>query len=78
MLACARHRLAGEALLDPVDDGIERAGVHPRDQPEGEEVLGALGVAGLGAGVLGCLLGQRGHRHLVHGEGRRASRPRAG
>ncbi len=57
------HRLAsGELLLDPVEGGIRRPGVEPRDQPEGEEVLRPFRVAGFHVEVLAHLLGQFGHR----------------
>ena len=55
--------VGGEALLDPGDRLVGRAGVHPRHQPEGEEVLRTLGVAGLDAERAADLLGQRRHRH---------------
>ncbi len=47
---------------------LGRAGVHPRDQAEGEEVLASLRVAGLGTGLLAGLQGQGGHRDLVDRE----------
>ena len=47
---------------------LGRAGVHPADQPEREEVLRAFGVAGLHAERLGRLDRDRGHRDLVDAE----------
>ena len=43
----ADQRPVGELLGDPVDGRLLGPGVHPRDQPEGEEVLRPVGVAGL-------------------------------
>ena len=50
-----------ELAVDPVDGRLHRAGVQPRHQPEGEEVLGPLGVAGLDAQVGAGPLGEVGH-----------------
>ena len=58
--------VGGEALLDPGDRRVRRAGVHPRHQPESEEVLRALGIARLDAERRGDLLRQRRHRHADH------------
>ena len=57
----------GEAELDPLQRGLDGTRVHPRDQPEGEEVLGAFGVARLCADLLGGLDGDARHRDLVDG-----------
>ena len=55
-----RHQLVlGEALLDPFERRVGGPAVHPRHQPEGEEVLRALGVAGLDAERRRGLLGDR-------------------
>ena len=62
-------RLGGEALGDPLEGRVDGPGVEPADQAEREEVLGALGVAGLDAGLLADLLGDGGHRDLVDGVG---------
>ena len=70
--------LRAEALGDPFEGGLDRAGVEPADQPQGEEVLGALGVTGLDPGLLADLLGDGGHGDLVDGVGRRGSRRSAG
>ena len=59
------HLVLAEPLVDPAHDGVDGAGVHPRDEAEREEVLRPLGVAGLGPGVLGRLERQRRHRDRV-------------
>ena len=62
--AVADQLVPGEALVDPAQHLVDGPGVDPADEPEGEEVLGAVGVAGLDAERRGRLLGERGHRHL--------------
>jgi hypothetical protein len=54
--------LVGEELLDRVD----RAAVHPGEQPEREHVLAALGVLLADVHRLDRADGQRAHGHLVH------------
>ena len=62
--AALHHLAARELLLDPLDGRLDRARVHPRHEPEGEEVLRPLGVARLHAELLGRLERHRGHRDL--------------
>jgi hypothetical protein len=57
-----------EAAGDPLQRGLDRAGVHPRYEAQREEVLGPLGVAGLDPERRDRALGQRGHGDLVDGE----------
>ena len=45
--------------VDPLERGVDRARVHPRDEPEREEVLRALGVARLDAELLARLERER-------------------
>ena len=52
---------------------LGRPGVEPRDEPEGEEVLGPVGITRLHAERQGGLLGERGHRHLDHLVARQAA-----
>ena len=61
----AHGGLGAELLVDPVDGHLLGTGVHPRDQPESEEVLRALDVSRLHPERLAGLLGQRRHRDLV-------------
>ena len=56
--------LAGELGLDPVHRRLDGPAVHPRQQAEGEEVLGPVGITRLDSELGAGLLGQRGHRHL--------------
>ncbi len=65
MLASATWGSPAEALGDPLDGRLDGAGVHPADEAEGEEVLGALGVTRLDPGLLADLLGDGGHGDLV-------------
>src|ERR1019366_6540916 len=51
-------------LVDPLDRRFDRPGVHPRQEAEGEEVLGPLGVARLDPQGLGGLEGDRRHGDL--------------
>ena len=51
-----------ELGLDPLDGRLDGTAVHPREQTEGEEVLGPFCVPGLHAQLLAGLLGERGHR----------------
>ncbi len=75
----AHHRLRVESLVDPRHDRIDRTGVHPEDQAECEEVLGPLGVPGLGSGPARRLDGDARHRHRVDGVlGERAVLERVG
>ncbi len=60
--------LGGELGGDPVERGLLGTGVHPGDETEREEVLAALGVAGLHAERFAGLTGERGHRDLEDGE----------
>jgi hypothetical protein len=54
----------GEAFLDPLEGRLGRAGVEPRDEAEGEEVLRPVGVARLHTKRRDRLLGEARHRHL--------------
>ena len=56
-----------EPVGDPLQRRLDRAGVEPADQAQGEEVLRALGVTRLDARLLAHLLGDGGHRDLVDG-----------
>ena len=61
------------AVGDPALGLEDRPVVEPGQEPEREEVLAALGIAGLGPGRLARLEGERGHRDLVDPEGRQAA-----
>ncbi len=67
-VGCGHDLVLAEPLLDPVERRFDRPGVHPTDDPESEEVLAALSVAGLGPGLLGGLDGEAGHRDFVDRE----------
>ena len=56
--------LASELGLDPVQRRFDGAAVHPRQQAEGEEILGPVGVPGFDAELGTGLLGQRRHGNL--------------
>ena len=58
--------VAAELLGDPVEGRLDRAGVHERHEPEREEVLGTLGIAGLDPEWSADLLGEARHRNLEH------------
>ena len=62
----AHLRARRELRLDPLERRVDRTGVHPRDEAEGEEVLRALGVARLDAELLARLEREARHRHLHH------------
>ena len=71
-LECGRVGVGYELLAlelgrDPVQGGLRRTAVEPRQEAEGEEVLGPLGVTGLHPQVLADLFGDGGHRHLEQG-----------
>ncbi len=69
----------GELLLDPVDRRLGRAAVHPGDEAEREQVLGARRVArGDALDVLGRAHGHASSSARGRAGSRRASRPRAG
>jgi hypothetical protein len=51
-----------EPALDPLERRLDRPRVHPRDQPEGEEVLGPVGVTRLDPERAAHLFGDAGHR----------------
>jgi hypothetical protein len=66
----AHDRLGGELAFDPPLDDLGRPVVEPGDETEGEEVAGALGVAGAGAlEALDRLADDRGHRDALDLEG---------
>ncbi len=67
----AHLRAGRELLLDPLERRVDRPGVHPRDQAEGEEVLRPLGVARLDPELLAGFEREARHRYLhdvVRGE----------
>src|SRR5438128_550434 len=51
--------------LEPLERGLDRPRVDPRDQAEREEILGAVLLLGAERQVLDRLVGQRRHVHLV-------------
>jgi hypothetical protein len=61
--------LAGELLLEEAHGALDVAAVHPRQEPEGEHVLGAPGLLAAEAEVLDRLDGHAGEVEGVHVEG---------
>ena len=60
------HRLCSELLLDPIRGDVGRASVHPRQQAEGEHVLGPLRLLLRDAETLSGPHGDRGHGNAEH------------
>ncbi len=65
-VGCAHRWLRSELGLDPFDGGTERAGIHPADQTESEEVLGPLSVPLLHLKFCGGVHREFGHGDLVN------------
>ncbi len=65
--------LVGELGPDPPQRVVDRPGVHPRHEAEGEEVLGALSIARLHPEGLDGAKGEARHRHLEDGVALEAS-----
>ena len=63
MLASHALRVLAELLADPLQRRLQRPFVQPVDQPQGEEVLAAVGLAGAELALGDGLAGELGDRH---------------